>query len=54
MAEPFDAQMLKHYPIIKPTELMANIVPQGAPLDMYTHKAVENNTHCFQELKHIV
>ncbi len=56
MAELFDDQMIKCYLIIKPTELLDNIVPPGGEpsLDMYTCKVVQDNEHCFQELMHIV
>ncbi len=48
--------MIKLYPIIKPTELLSNLIVPGVehPLKLYTRKAAENNTHCFQELKRIV
>ncbi len=55
-AQPFNNQMIKLYPIIKPTELLLNLIVPGVepPLKLYTCKAVEDNASCFQELKHIV
>ncbi len=52
-AETFDDQMIKQYPIIKPTGLLSNLsVPNLEPfLKYYTHKATEDNMICFQELK---
>ncbi len=48
--------MMKHFLIIRPTELLANLsVPEvEPPLKLHTHKAVENNAQFFQELMHIV
>ncbi len=48
--------MIKIYPIIKPTELLSNLIVLGVepPLKLYTHKAEEDNACCFQELKCIV
>ncbi len=55
-AQLFDDQMIKLYPIIKPTELLSNLIVPGVepPLKLYTRKAVEDNACCFQELKRIV
>ncbi len=57
-AELFDNHIIKHYPIIKPTECLANLsildVGCGTPFKTYTCKAAEDNACCFQELKHIV
>ncbi len=52
----FNSQMMKHFLIIRPTELLANLsVPEvEPPLKLHTHKAVENNAQFFQELMHIV
>ena len=55
-AESFDEQMIKLYPIIKPTELLSNLIVPGVepPLKLYTREAAEDNAKCFQELKRIV
>ncbi len=55
-AKSFHDQMIKPYPIIKSTEFFDHLpVPDMEPtLHMCTHKAVENNAHCSQELKCIV
>ncbi len=48
--------MIKHYPIIKPSDLLSNISATDVepPLKLYTLKAAEDNAQCFQELKCIV
>ncbi len=52
-AESFNDQMIKQYPIIKPTELLTNtpILDMEPPLKYYTCKEAEDNAQCFQELK---
>ncbi len=52
----FDDQMIKLYLIIKPTELLSNLIVPGVepPLRLYTREAAEDNAQCFQELKRIV
>ncbi len=52
----FDNQMIKLYPIIKPTKILLNLIVPGVepPLSLYTHEAAEDNARCFQELKRIV
>ncbi len=44
-AELFDNHMLKHYPVIKPMELLTNLsIPDvEPPLKLNTHKAAEDN-----------
>ncbi len=51
-AELFNNQMIKDYPVIKPTELLGNIAPPygDLPLNMYTHKDAEDNAQCCQKL----
>ena len=55
-SQSFDDQMIKLYPIIKPTELLSNMIVPGVepPLKLYTREAAEDNARCFQELKRIV
>ena len=55
-AQSFDNQMIKHYPIIKLSDLLLNLpIPDvEPPLAYYTHKAAEDNAQCFLELKRIV
>ncbi len=54
-AESFNDQMIKHNPIIKSTEFLSHVLaPDVAPLSLYTHKEVEDNACCFQELKRII
>ncbi len=54
-AKLFDNQMIKKYPISKPLDLLSNIFAPDVepPLNIFTHKVVEDNAQCFQELKHI-
>ncbi len=52
----FDNQMIKIYPIVNCTKLFSNmaLLDMEPPLNMYTCKAAEDNTCCFQELKCIL
>ncbi len=54
--ELFDNQMIKHFPIIKQTELLANlsILDMEPPLKLYAYQVAEDIARCFQELKRIV
>ncbi len=55
-AKSFDSQMIKHYPIIKLSDLLSNLPTPDVepPLKFYTCEAAEDNAQCFQELKGIV
>ncbi len=55
-AESFDNQLIKSYAIIKPTELLGDVVSlaREPPFNIYTHKAMEDSPCCFQESKHTV